>query len=133
MMPLKSIKVFRPICSYAKWPYTVCFYHSLYLHFMSSSSCFHAAVRMLFLAAVFTDLSSLLLFIICRGPENEIAKHVEIECNINMIKFWSSGCVSLWGIITSTLCAENTFFWWEGYTSWFLVVCKRPLNSETLP
>lgn len=41
-------------------PTLSCFYHFLHLRFISSSSCFHAAVRMFFLAALFTDLPSLL-------------------------------------------------------------------------
>lgn len=100
-MPLRPIEVFRPICSFAKWPYTVMLSSFLASTFyMSSSSCFHAAVRMFFWQHFsLNSLPPCLLLIICTRPENKTAKIVDIACNI--IKFWAYGCYSV-GMIPPT-------------------------------
>ena len=58
-MPFRPVEMFRSTCSYAKCPCSVKHLSFLASRFcMSSSSCFHAAVRMFFLAALSTDFPS---------------------------------------------------------------------------
>lgn len=122
VMPLRMLRCLGLFVPILNGPTLSYFYHFLHLHFMSSKNCFHAAVRMHFPP---TSLPPYLLLGICGGPENKIAKLVEIACNINITKFWASDHV-VYGRCNNYL--EWPFFGW-GHTYWFLFEYKRYLNK----
>ena len=114
-MPFRPVEMFRSTCSYAKCPCSVKHLSFLASRFcMSSSSCFHAAVRMFFLAALSTDFPSPLFptWNLQRARKVSQTGHVSL-CVLQHLPWVLKPFIFLMGV----------------HTSCFLMVDRRLLNK----